>query len=251
MEYSMKEMTEISGVSGRTLRYYDEIGLLLPKKMNASGYRIYSEKEMNHLQQILLYKRMGLKLEAIKILLTSPDYDLTKGLEQHRRDLLLQQAELKQVIETVEKTLEGMKGKREMPNKEKFKGLREQQIRDNEEKYGEEIREKYGEEKILASNKKYLRLSEAEVAEMQETEQLLLEKLTVILKNPAIDGPLGAEIFALHKKWLHFSWPKYQREAHKGLGLMYIGDSRFTEYYDQKVGNGGAAILNKLIQFYA
>lgn len=251
MEYSVKELTKLSGISGRTLRYYDKIGLLRPRKLSDAGYRIYSDQEIDRLQQILLYKRMGLKLEEIKSILTRNDFDLTTALEQHRKHLLIQQAELKLVIETVEKTLEGMKGKRKMGNNEKFKGLREQQVRENEVKYGKEIRAKYGEETIDASNKKYLNLSETEVAEMQEIEQLLLEKLTESLNHLTIDGPLGAEIFALHKKWLQFSWPKYESETHKGLGLMYTGDSRFTAYYDQKVGNGGAARLNEIIQFYA
>ena len=251
MEYSIKKMSELSGISSRALRYYDEIQLLPPKKISHSGYRIYGEVEVNRLQQILLYKRMGLKLEEIRSILTGKEFDLAESLEKHHKDLLAQQSELEQIIQTVEYTLEEMKGKRTMTNQEKFKGLREQQIRENEAKYGKEIREKYGDEQIDQANKKYLNLSEAEIAEMEETERLLLTKLTLMIDSQEVDSDLGKEIFGLHKKWLQFSWPKYQGEAHKGLGLMYIGDPRFTAYYDEKVGVGGAMLLNDLIQLYA
>lgn len=138
-----------------------------------------------------------------------------------------------------------------MTNQEKFKGLREEKIRENEAKYGKEIREKYGEDQIERSNQQYLNLSEAEVAEMEGTEKLLLEKLAEAMKSQAIESVLGQEVFELHKKWLQFAWPKYQSEAHKGLAQMYVGDERFTAYYDEKVGVGAAMRLNEIIQFYA
>ena len=148
MLYSIKKMSQISGVSGRTLRYYDELGLLQPKEINDVGYRKYSDAEVDKLQQILLYKQMGLKLEEIKKILENPDFDLKQALEEQKKRLLLEKNRLQQIIETVEKTLEGMKGKYQMTNEEKFKGLKEENIRKNEEKYGQEIRQKYGEEVV-------------------------------------------------------------------------------------------------------
>jgi len=66
MQYTIKKMAELSGISSRTLRYYDEIGLLKPARINSSGYRIYTEKEIDKLQQILFYRQLGVSLKKIK-----------------------------------------------------------------------------------------------------------------------------------------------------------------------------------------
>ena len=236
MLYSIQKMSQISGVSGRTLRYYDELGLLKPKEISNVGYRKYSDAEVDKLQQILLYKQMGLKLEEIKTILKNPDFDLKQALEKQKKQLLLERNRLQQIIETVEKTLEGMKGKYQMTN---------------EEKYGQEIRQKYGEEVVQVSNKKYLNLSEDEFSDMQVTESELLDKLTTYLSQPDINQTLAKEIFKLHKKWLQFSWATYQSDAHKGVAMMYVMDERFTAYYDNRAGVGSAEALNQIIQYYA
>lgn len=244
-------MSQISGVSSRTLRYYDEIGLLKPKEINESGYRQYSNGEVDKLQQILLYKNMGLKLEEIKQILESSNFDLEKALENQKKQLLLEKERLDKIIQTVEKTLDSMKGREQMTNEEKFEGLKEEAIRKNEEKYGKEIRQKYGDEAIIASNERYLDLTQEDFVELQKIELELLQKLTTYLSQPDVVQPLAKEIFELHKKWLQFSWANYQSNAHKGLAMMYVGDERFTAYYDDRAGEGSAQALNDIIQYYA
>lgn len=96
---------------------------------------------------------MGLKLQAIKIILDNPNYNLLEALEQQKKQLLLEKERLEEVIQTVDKTLISMKGSYKMTSEEKFKGLKEERVRINEEKYGEEIRQKYGEEVVEASIK--------------------------------------------------------------------------------------------------
>lgn len=81
MEYTIKRLAELAGVSARTLRYYDEIGLLRPCRINSAGYRIYGEREVDLLQQILFYKSMDMKLEEIQKIISNPDFDTKKALE--------------------------------------------------------------------------------------------------------------------------------------------------------------------------
>jgi len=83
MEYTVKELSKMSGISTRTLRYYDQIGLLVPPRLSSSGYRIYGENEADILQQILFYRELGVSLGEIKKLLNSPDYDKEKSLQSH------------------------------------------------------------------------------------------------------------------------------------------------------------------------
>jgi DNA-binding transcriptional MerR regulator len=88
MEYSSNRLTKISGVSARTLRFYDEIGLLKPKRVASSGYRIYGQCEVDSLQQILFYRELGFSLDEIKNFLTSPDLNHEHAYQGHLAELI-------------------------------------------------------------------------------------------------------------------------------------------------------------------
>ena len=250
MEYTVKKFAHLSGVSARTLRYYDEINLLTPARVNSSGYRIYGQKEVDRLQQILLYRKLDMKLEEIKEILDNPDFNVEGALAEHQEKLLLRRKEIDNLLTTVQQTLKHYKGEIQMSDKEKFEALKMEKIAKNEAQYGEEIRKKYGEKTIEQSNQKFLNLTEEKLQDMATTESVLFEKIEEYLKDANVDSDLGKEIFELHKKWLSFTWGFYSREAHKGLGLMYVGDERFKAYYDEKY-QGTAEALNDVIQYYA
>ena len=141
--FLIKKVSEISGVSVRTLHHYDEIGLLSPKK-NENGYRYYSEDDMSFLQMILFYKYMGFPLKQIKDLLKQEDPEILHHL---KKQLVLMQKEkqkLLTLIDTLEKTIESRERKFTMSTKEKFKGFAYQ---DNE-KYKQKAIDLYGKEVI-------------------------------------------------------------------------------------------------------
>ena len=91
MEYTVQKLSRLAGVSTRTLRYYDEIGILKPARINSSGYRIYGQAEIDRLQQILFYRQLEVSLDHIKELVTAPTYDGTQALREHREQLLDQE----------------------------------------------------------------------------------------------------------------------------------------------------------------
>ena len=141
--FLIKKVSEISGVSVRTLHHYDEIGLLSPKK-NENGYRYYSEDDMSFLQMILFYKYLGFPLKQIKDLLKQEDPEILNHL---KKQLVLMQKEkqkLLTLIDTLEKTIESRERKFTMSTKEKFKGFTYQ---DNE-KYKQKAIDLYGKEVI-------------------------------------------------------------------------------------------------------
>ena len=111
MEYTVKELSKISGISTRTLRYYDQIELLVPPRLSSSGYRIYGENEVDILQQILFYRELGVSLGEIKKLLNSPDYDKEKSLQTHLDELLQKQARIETLINNVSQTIQSLKRK--------------------------------------------------------------------------------------------------------------------------------------------
>lgn len=236
MEYTIKKLSQLAGVSSRTLRYYDEIGLLKPCRVSSTGYRIYGEKEVDLLQQILLYRSMDIKLEDIKEIIYNKDFDINKSLIEHRERLISRRKQLDLLIQTVEKTIDYNKGEIEMSNKEKFEGFKKQALEENERKYGKEIREKYGEKTIEESNKKWLNMTEEDMKKMQNIEKEMFEALEEVIKTKDLESEAAKKVYEKHKEWLTFSWPTYSSEAHVGLAEMYLADERFAKYYNDAVG---------------
>ncbi|MBP7073416.1 MAG: MerR family transcriptional regulator, partial [Clostridia bacterium] len=151
MEYTVQKLGKLAGISTRTLRYYDEIGILKPARINTSGYRIYGQKEVDRLQQILFYRELGVSLDSIREIVTAPSFDGAKALREHRRKLLEKREQLDLLIANVEKTIALTEGRISMTDKEKFEGFKQKLLDDNEKKYGKEVREKYGEDAVEKS----------------------------------------------------------------------------------------------------
>lgn len=248
MEYTIKELAELAGISTRTLRYYHQIGLLAPARISRAGYRIYGQKEVDALQQILLQKKMGMGLAQIRENLRMSGGDQVQAMEDHLQELLIKKQQLEIMIDNVSKTIKREKGLITMTDKEKFEGLKMQRIKDNEAAYGSEARERYGDTAIDNSQKNILKLTEEEYKRMQCLEEEIRERLAGAVKAGKLPaGPEGRKIAALHKQWLCFSWPAYTGQAHLGLAEMYTADERFLHYYDAQVP-GCAEFLKEAIK---
>ncbi len=248
MEYTIKELADLAGISTRTLRYYHEIGLLPPAFMNQAGYRLYGQKEVDSLQHILMYKALGLELSQIKAIMADPEFDKVHALEDHLKKLLAKKKQLEIMIENVTKTMDKEKGMITMTDQEKFEGLKQQLVKDNEMAYGDELRLQYDQETIQASKEKVLGLTKEEYETMKEIEEELRSRLNEAVKTGKLPaGPEGREIAVLHKQWLSYSWPVYSPQAHKGLVEMYTADKRFNDYYDVSV-TGCAEFLKEAVQ---
>ncbi|RDW99106.1 MerR family transcriptional regulator [Listeria kieliensis] len=246
MEYTIQKLANLAGVSSRTLRYYDEIGLLKPARVSSNGYRIYGQEQVDLLQQILFYREMEVSLPAIKEILANPEFDEKEALKAHHAELLQKEKRLKRLINTVEKTLQAREGKIMMSNQEKFEAFKEDLIAQNEQQYGSEIREKYGEAEIEKSNQKVAHMSEADYEKVTQLEAHLVEVLKELQSEVTED--LQHDAFQTHKAWLGYFWPSYSEEAHLGIVEMYLADERFTAYYDEKAGSGAAKRLHDAVQ---
>ena len=233
MEYTVKKLACLAGVSARTLRYYDEIGILRPARVNSSGYRIYGKEELDMLQQILFYREMGLPLDEIREIVKKPDFDMTEALADHRRKLLEKREQLDLLISNVDKTIASMKGDIDMADKDKFEGFKKKLVAENEEKYGSEAREKYGHDAVDKSNSKVMGMSEEKLAETEKLAVEIMETLREAMKTGDPAGVLAQKAAILHKQWLMNYWDSYSKEAHAGLAQMYVADNRFKAYYDR------------------
>lgn len=249
--YTVKELARLTGLTPRTLHYYDSIGLLRPRRDRENDYRLYGPEEADRLQQILLYRSLGLPLEEVRQILDAPGFDREGALREHLARLLERQRETEQLIRTVRNTLQEIKGGITMNDHQKFEGMKRQTARENEETYGKELREKYGDAVVDAHAARLTGMSRQEWDQAGQDEAAYKE----VLRRAVLSGdPAGAgarEAVRLHGAWLAHYWPEgaVTPQAHIGMAEMYVQDERFTAYYEA-VAPGAAAFLEKAVKAF-
>src|SRR5438270_8995919 len=137
MAYTVKQVAAMSGVSVRTLHFYDETGLLKPAYHGANGYRFYEEPQLLMLQQILFYRELGFGLNQIKQILGRADFEKIAALESHRSVLEQEFARTRALIDTIDKTIEHLKGNKRMTSEEMFVGF---SVGAGHDRFGEHIK---------------------------------------------------------------------------------------------------------------
>ena len=251
MEYTVQQLAKLSGVSKRTLHYYDEIDLLKPKTIRSNGYRIYGSEEVTRLQQILFFKSFGLSLTEIQTIMAQDKAAIYQALQSQQFKLIQQKISLEQQIQALSNTLQEYQGEITMTDQEKFNYFKQQKLAENEEKYGQEIREKYGEEAIQKSNQKWLNLAPEQFETMQQAEKTLIQNLNSLLTHQqSLPNDLAQSAFLAHKTWLSTVTPFYNTIYHQNLAEMYQSDERFRTYYDEKTIAPSTDLLAEIIKFY-
>lgn len=236
----IKEVANLVGISVRTLHHYDEIGLLCPDEVTDSGYRLYSERNLDDLQQILFYRELDVPLKKIKEIMSRPSFDQVEALQSHRSLLSEKRKQLDQMIRTIDKTLRFKKGEIQMSNQEKFSGFdfsgwnkHEQEARD---RWGDEVVDKAAAN--VAGNEK----------EMGEEMNQIYRQLASIRHL----DPSSKEAQEAIGTWFTFlnKIGTYSLDAFAGVGEMYVADDRFTENIDQ-FGEGLSAFMCDAMKEYA
>ncbi|WP_374971906.1 TipAS antibiotic-recognition domain-containing protein [Blautia producta] len=138
-----------------------------------------------------------------------------------------------------------------MSDKEKFEGFKRDLIKENEEKYGREVREAYGEDAVEASNRRLAGMSQEDWTKQEELSREILDTLKAAMEIGDPAGELAQKACGLHRQWLCMFWGDgaYTREAHRGMGEMYVADQRFKAYYD-KVQDGAAEFFCDALNIY-
>lgn len=240
----IKEVAELAGISVRTLHHYDEIGLFKPAAITESGYRQYSDEDLETLQQILFFKELGFPLKEIKDVLNSPSFDRRDALELQRKLLLEKRARLNKMIGLVEKTIRHTEGEIHMSNKEKFEGF---DFTHNP--YEQEARDRWGDEAVDKSIAKAGKMSKEQQKAVSEAWNTIYTRLAGLRHG----SPESEEAQEAIKEWYTFlnsNFGSYSYEAFKGLGQLYVDDERFTKNIDQ-YGGGLAAFMRDAMAIFA
>ena len=239
MKMQIKEFAEFTGVSVRTLHYYDEIGLLKPAHVDGhSGYRYYDEHSLLKMQEILFYRELDFSLKSIGQIISSPNYNKGKALKEQKQLLILKKERLEKLISAIDDAMKGENVMKAFDNSE-F------------EKHKEEVKERWGQtdaykehtEKTKDYSKdKWNNLA----AEMDE----IFAEFAVCMKN-------GEDIYSTEAQGLvkmlqeHITGNYYHctKEILAGLGQMYVADERFKNNID-KHAEGTAMFVSEAIKIY-
>ena len=236
----INEVAKLTGVSARTLQYYDEIGLLIPEKLN-NGYRDYSDENLDKLQKILFYRFLKFKLNDIKELLDS-ECDNLKILEQQRELILKEKEKFEIILHNIEKTIKTYKGEQTMTIEEKFNGFKKEDLN----KYEDQAIEKYGKETIEESKKR-----------QSGKEDIVAEKVNSVFRSMAEykQNGLNIEEKEVQSKVedLYNYMNKYafdcSIEVFSYIGKGYSQNPEFKNNID-KFGEGVAEYISKAIEIF-
>lgn len=238
MKMQIKEFADFTGVSVRTLHYYDEIGLLKPSATAENGYRFYDEKSLSRMQEILFFRELDFSLKSISEILSSPDYDKNKALKEQKRLLLMKKERLETLIESIDRATKG-----EIVV-DAFKNT-------DYDKYRKEVKERWG------KTEPYAEYTEKSKGYTKDKYNALTDGLEEIFAdfsqcmNESKDSA-SEEAQALVKRLQQYITDNFYtctKEILKGLGQMYVLDERFKNNIDKK-GSGTAEFVRGAIDVY-
>ena len=243
MAYGIKEIANLAGVTTRTLRYYDEIGLLKPADIGNNGYRLYDRENLLQLQQILFYRELDLPLDDILLIMSQPDFNLLGALENHRAALRKRASRLGKLIDTVGYTIATLKGDLQMKEQELFEGF-------NETKYEEEARRRWGHTSQYAeSQRKWVSYSNEQKQNIKEEGGRLALKM--VTNNPAAkpDDPDVQSAIAENYAYINKYFYTCEVEFMRNLSDMWVQDERFAINYE-RIRAGGAAFVREAVHIF-
>ncbi|MBQ9956855.1 MAG: MerR family transcriptional regulator [Ruminococcus sp.] len=244
MKMHIREFAKLTGVSVRTLHYYDEIGLLKPSFVEEqNGYRFYDERCLERMQEILFYRELDFPLKDIGEIMSSPDYDKQTALKEQRRLLTLKKERLERLITALDGAMKGENLSMNIFDNSEYEAQREQYAKEAKEKWG--FTEAYKES--AEKTKDYSKEKWSNVSEGMNT--LMAEFAEC---RAGGNAPESNEAQALVKKWQNYITENFYtctKEILAGLGQMYIADERFKDNID-KHGKGTAEFMCQAIGAY-
>jgi DNA-binding transcriptional MerR regulator len=248
MSLQVKEVSDLAGVSVRTLHHYDAIGLLIPSSVTAAGYRLYSDGDLEKLQQILFFKEIGFSLQEVKEILDSPGFDRRRALKAHRELLLEKRERMDRMLETVDRTIESIEGGTYMAKKDLFDGFDMEKIKEHQAQYSEETRQLYGKDVVEATERRVNGYSEDKWKEIHMTISGIYSSLAARMPYGPADPEAQQAVAAWHQCITdHFY--ECTLEVFRGLGNLYVDDDRFTVNID-KHQNGLAQFMKEAMHVY-
>lgn len=252
MDWSVQQIARLAGTTSRTLRHYDDVGLLKPTRTGDNGYRYYDQEALVRLQRILLLRGLGLGLPTIAEVI-GRESDAEKALGLHLEWLRQEQDRLARQIASVQQTIEAVKEGEGIMAEKMFDGF-------DHTRYRQEVEERWGKDAYAAGDTWWRQMGPAEKDDWkQRSRQLGADWTEAASSGAAPDGVEAQELARRHVEWLTAmpGTPAAGQGAGSerdirgyvtGLGEMYAADPRFAANYG---GAAGAAFVRDALRIYA
>ncbi len=227
-KYTVKQLATQAGVSGRTLRYYDKIGLLEPSFINKHGYRFYEGREIVRLKQILFFKELEFSLEEIKSMMSSQQYDVIQVLKDQKKLMIRERERVESIITGIDKTIQGMKSKKNTDDTEFFGGLSKEKV----EEYKKEVKQKYGytsayKQSAERTKKWGAKEYDAINDDMKAVVLEISARMQLGYRDDEVQRLIGKYKRVLEKFY------DVTPEIFRGLADMYVADERFAAFFNK------------------
>ncbi|HZH78143.1 MAG TPA: MerR family transcriptional regulator [Archangium sp.] len=231
MGLKVSEVARLAGVSVRTLHHYDEIGLLRPSERSQAGYRLYADKDLRKLQQVLFFKELGFPLEEIQRIVNDRAFDLKAGLLMQRKLLTEKSVRLKALIQAVDAALESLERGTAMSKEEMFEVFGDF----DPSKYEDEVQQRWGDtDAYRESKKRTARYQKQDWQKIKAEGDAITQKLAALLgAGVKASDARAMDVAEEHRLYISRWFYPCPPEMHRGLGEMYVADSRFTENLDK------------------
>lgn len=244
--YKVKEVSDLTGISIRMLHHYDKINLLKPSNLSEAGYRLYSDGDLEVLQQILIYRELDFSLKEIREILDDKNFDLKDALISQKKLIIEKRNRLNKIIDTIENTIKHVEEETSMSKKGMFEGLN---VNKHIKKYEKEVEEKYGEnEAYKESKKRTVKYSKEDWNNINSEIDILYKELAK-LKDRDVSDENVQELVNQWRMLISNNFYNCTIEIFRGLADMYIYDERFTKNID-KYGEGFTEFLSEAMKYY-
>ncbi|MFI1996101.1 TipAS antibiotic-recognition domain-containing protein [Actinoplanes sp. NPDC020271] len=229
MAWSITEVAQMAGVTSRTLRHYDAIGLLTPAYVGTNGYRYYEQPQLLRLQQILLLRELGLGLETIAEVLTG-QRDRVEALRGHQEWLRTEQQRLARLAATVARTIEHLQEGTDMSAPEMFDGFGRRRAETEEAlaaRYGDGVREHFA-----AAAERTKEWTQQDYLDAEKEGERLDARVLQLLRSGVAPGtPEALDVIADHYRAVTRHW-RPDKASYAGLGQLYLDDPQYRTRYD-------------------
>jgi DNA-binding transcriptional MerR regulator len=230
MAYTVNKIAGLSGVSVRTLRFYDELGLLKPAYHGANGYRYYEQEQLLMLQQILFFRELGFELKKIQAIIGRADFNKIAALKAHRKVLQADAERVRRLLKTIDQTIEHLKGTKKMKDTEMYQGFDQKK----QAEYEKQLIDRYGGEMkkhIADSHKKIKHWTKQDwQRSSQEFEAICQGLVAVMSRNIPTEADEAQTLVGRHFNWLKQFWTP-NRESYIGHG-DFIVQTELRKAYD-------------------
>ena len=240
---TVKQLSNLAGLTPRTLHYYDQIGLFKPARVGQNGYRYYSEDSVLLLQQILLYRALDMPLEEIRRIIKRRGFEAVGALETHSRELGKRIARLERLQATVDSTILHLKGVRPMNQKQFFEGFSDEQ----QAEYEKEAMQMYDPATVKAANKKWKEYTAAEKQRIGDEGNAVYQDILLAMPK----GASSSEAQACVERWrrhIEYFWVPNEDQL-LGLVDLYNADPRFKANFD-KIDPHLAEFMREAVKVY-